>query len=112
MSKLIIKNLFDREVNFRTVNHSLLKVLQEDYIDLMHACGGKGRCTTCKVRVNSGFELLDKPSPFEVRCIENSVLIPEERLACQTKVVDISSGSNLVIEIPREYQLPHQKYSE
>jgi len=112
MSKLIIKNLFNQEVSYRAVNYSLLRVLQEEYIDLMHACGGKGRCTTCKVRVCSGNENLDSPSAFEVRCKENYVLKPDERLACQAKITNISSDVFLIIEIPKEYQLPHQKYSE
>ena len=36
----------------------LLAAVQAAAYDWMHACGAKGRCTTCRVRVRAGMENL------------------------------------------------------
>lgn len=75
-------------------------------MDWMHACGGKGRCTTCKMTVISGMENLTSPSPFEQKCIVKGLLDAEHRLACQCAVV-----GNIRIKVPDENKLPHMDYS-
>lgn len=48
-------------------------------------CGGRGRCSTCRVRVSSGLEHLPTASPEERRVLERVGAPPNVRLACQTR---------------------------
>ncbi|MCB0504971.1 MAG: 2Fe-2S iron-sulfur cluster binding domain-containing protein, partial [Cyclobacteriaceae bacterium] len=51
MPKITISNQGQKVVNFNLNNEKpkpILAILQENYIDWMHACGGNGRCTTCR----------------------------------------------------------------
>ncbi|MGI4875674.1 MAG: 2Fe-2S iron-sulfur cluster-binding protein [Janthinobacterium lividum] len=51
-----------------------------------HACGAKGRCTSCRVRVLAGADCLTPPTEPELRYRAAGRLGPEERLACQARV--------------------------
>ncbi len=53
---------------------------------LPHAsvCGGRGRCTTCRVQVVAGLSDLEPPSELEARALTRINAEPEVRLACQT----------------------------
>ena len=46
-------------------------------------CGGRGRCSTCRVRVSEGLEELPTASPEELRVLERVQAGPGVRLACQ-----------------------------
>ncbi|MFQ5970923.1 MAG: adenylate/guanylate cyclase domain-containing protein [Alphaproteobacteria bacterium] len=48
-------------------------------------CGGRGRCSTCRVRVNEGIEHLPEPSPQEQKVLARIGAAPNVRLACQTR---------------------------
>jgi adenylate cyclase len=48
-------------------------------------CGGRGRCSTCRVRVGHGRELLPPPSPDEQRVLARIGAAPDVRLACQLR---------------------------
>lgn len=48
-------------------------------------CGGRGRCSTCRVRVVRGIETLDDPAPEECKVLRRLGLPPNVRLACQTR---------------------------
>ncbi len=48
-------------------------------------CGGRGRCSTCRVRIIEGMEDLPQPSPEETRVLERIGSPPMVRLACQTQ---------------------------
>ncbi|MEW9807340.1 adenylate/guanylate cyclase domain-containing protein [Mesorhizobium sp. ZMM04-5] len=48
-------------------------------------CGGKGRCSTCRIRVTAGVETLPPPSPLECATLTRIHAIPEVRLACQLR---------------------------
>ena len=56
--------------------------------DWWHACGGKGRCTSCRVRVLVGAEALAPPTEPELRYRAAGRLGPDERLACQCIVTN------------------------
>ena len=71
----------------------------------MHACGGKGRCTTCKVIVVNGFENFSDVTPAEVRYHQLGALGDTERLSCQTRI-----SGDVSIAVPDEYKLPHVQY--
>lgn len=48
-------------------------------------CGGRGRCTTCRVRVLRGVELLPAPSLSEHSALQRLQAGPSVRLACQLR---------------------------
>ncbi len=50
-------------------------------------CGGRGRCSTCRVRVGRGAEHLPTPAPEELRVLQRIGAPPQVRLACQIKPV-------------------------
>ena len=54
---------------------------------ILHAsvCGGRGRCSTCRVRIDDGIEHLPQPSEEEVRVLKRVSAPPRVRLACQTR---------------------------
>ncbi|HIC80130.1 MAG TPA: adenylate/guanylate cyclase domain-containing protein [Kiloniellaceae bacterium] len=50
-------------------------------------CGGRGRCSTCRVRVGRGGAMLPPPSGEERRVLARVGAAPNVRLACQTSVL-------------------------
>jgi adenylate cyclase len=48
-------------------------------------CGGRGRCSTCRVRILSGGESLPPPSAEELKVLRRIGAPDQVRLACQTK---------------------------
>jgi adenylate cyclase len=57
------------------------------FAGLPHAsvCGGRGRCSTCRVRVVTGLDSLPLPRPAEVRVLQRVGAPPNVRLACQLR---------------------------
>lgn len=57
--------------------------------DVAHAsvCGGRGRCSTCRVEVARGLDHLPTASPEEQRVLRRVGAGPAVRLACQTRPV-------------------------
>jgi ferredoxin, 2Fe-2S len=106
MARIMIANLFEKTIETTDDTKPLLKQFQENGLDWMHACGGKGRCTTCKVIIKTGGENFSPPTIAEKRYAHEGALKPGERLACQAKIT-----GDVCITVPREYQLPHVRYS-
>lgn len=52
----------------------------------LRACGGQGRCTTCRVRVCDGLQHVSPRTSREARVAEERGWDPSVRLACQTRV--------------------------
>jgi adenylate cyclase len=48
-------------------------------------CGGRGRCSTCRVRIEGGIETLPPAAPEEQRVLERVGAPPGVRLACQVR---------------------------
>ncbi len=48
-------------------------------------CGGRGRCSTCRVRIAGGLDSLPPPSPEERRVLDRVGATANLRLACQTR---------------------------
>jgi adenylate cyclase len=48
-------------------------------------CGGRGRCSTCRIRVDGDPALLPPPSPLEARVLQRVGAPPNVRLACQLR---------------------------
>ncbi len=107
MVKIVIENLGQKEVIADTSAGTILQVLQTQFIDWMHACGAKGRCTTCKMIVVAGMDQLSACSPVEINYKEQGMLKDQERLACQT----YASG-DCIIRVPEKNRLPHVVYTK
>jgi adenylate cyclase len=48
-------------------------------------CGGRGRCSTCRIRVVKGSESLPPPSAAELKVLHRIGAAPSVRLACQLR---------------------------
>ncbi|MFQ5984645.1 MAG: 2Fe-2S iron-sulfur cluster-binding protein [Alphaproteobacteria bacterium] len=48
-------------------------------------CGGRARCSTCRVRINRGLETLPPPSPHETHILKSVGAPANVRLACQVR---------------------------
>ncbi|MGF1624060.1 MAG: adenylate/guanylate cyclase domain-containing protein [Alphaproteobacteria bacterium] len=66
------------------IGASILEVSQGQNLPHAHVCGGRGRCSTCRVRIGDGLEDLPPPSPDEKRVLDRIGAPPNVRLACQT----------------------------
>jgi adenylate cyclase len=55
--------------------------------DIPHAsvCGGRGRCSTCRVRVRGEINSIDPPEPLERRVLRRIAATDNIRLACQLR---------------------------
>jgi adenylate cyclase len=62
---------------------SLLEALRNARIPHASVCGGRARCTTCRVYVSSGLAELDPPNELEARALTRIKAGPGIRLACQ-----------------------------
>ncbi|WP_339698230.1 2Fe-2S iron-sulfur cluster-binding protein [Algoriphagus aquimarinus] len=58
MPQIVIENLFNLRINSISIHRKVIEIIHENGIDWMHACGKKGRCTTCKIILKSGEENL------------------------------------------------------
>ncbi|MEW6371144.1 MAG: ISC system 2Fe-2S type ferredoxin [Pseudomonadota bacterium] len=84
---------------------SVCDALLENQVELDHACGKVGACTTCHVIVRSGGQSLNPASESEEDMLDRAWGVePRSRLACQAIVAD----PDLVVEIPR-YSVNHAK---
>lgn len=73
---------------------SLLNTLMEEEIFITSACGGRGSCGLCKVKVESG---AGQYLPTELPWISNEEKAENVRLSCQVKV-----KNDMTIRIPEE----------
>lgn len=64
---------------------SILDASRQAGIAHASVCGGRGRCSTCRVRVLVGLDKLPPASPAERRVLERVGAPPNVRLACQTR---------------------------
>ncbi len=106
MVKIIIENLAQKEVEAGRADLSALHHFHAGGIDWMHACGGKGRCTTCRMQVIRGAERLGPLTAAEQNYRKAGLLLNNERLACQATV-----SGDLVVRVPDDAKLPHLHYS-
>ena len=64
-----------------------LSILEASHLgDIPHAsvCGGRGRCSTCRVRVTEGWDKLNPPSDKEIAVLRRVGAPEGTRLACQS----------------------------
>ncbi|MCI0695214.1 adenylate/guanylate cyclase domain-containing protein [candidate division KSB1 bacterium] len=75
----------EREVETEAAE-SILQASLRAGIPHAHACGGKARCSTCRVLILEGLENCNPRSPKEKKLAERLHFGPEIRLACQTRI--------------------------
>ena len=64
---------------------SVLQISRRAGIQHASVCGGRGRCSTCRVRIVRGLELLPASSEAEQRVLRRVGAPPNVRLACQLR---------------------------
>ena len=62
---------------------TVLETLRENGIPHASVCGGRARCTTCRILVTKGLDQLPEPSGLEARALARIGATPGMRLACQ-----------------------------
>jgi adenylate cyclase len=70
---------------------TVLETLRERGIPHASVCGGRARCTTCRIIVTEGLDQLPEPAALEARALARIGATPGMRLACQIRpTADIS----------------------
>ncbi|AYA38895.1 (2Fe-2S)-binding protein [Hymenobacter oligotrophus] len=105
MPTLTVQNLPGGPINVSS-GQTLLRAVQDAGHDWMHACGAKGRCTTCRIELISGAENLAPPTAHELRYLNTGRLAPNCRLSCQAQLPQ----GEVVGRVPDATQLPHVQY--
>jgi len=68
-----------------TPGTSVLEASRIAGIPHAHVCGGRGRCSTCRVRLRGELHRIDPPSADERRVLTRIGATPNIRLACQLR---------------------------
>jgi 2Fe-2S ferredoxin len=77
---------------------TICDALLDNGIEIEHACGKVGACTTCHVVLKEGFDSLGEIDDNEEDLLDRAWgLQPTSRLSCQARIADTS----LVVEVPR-----------
>jgi adenylate cyclase len=92
----VARNLVERRSRIRIIypngrqvqaprNFSVLEASRLAAIPHASVCGGRGRCSTCRVRVTLGAANLPPPSAGELKVLQRIGAAPDVRLACQLR---------------------------
>ncbi|MGQ9922187.1 MAG: adenylate/guanylate cyclase domain-containing protein [Desulfobacca sp.] len=79
-------------------DETILQALLRHNILQAHICGGKGRCSTCRVLILTGLEYCTPRTRREQRLAERLHFPPEIRLACQTRLTGPVRLRRLIID--------------
>ncbi|MDA1269016.1 MAG: 2Fe-2S iron-sulfur cluster-binding protein [Bacteroidetes bacterium] len=108
MVQIRIQNLGNRSIESKDRACKVIELIHENGIDWMHACGKKGRCTTCKMSMVDGQENLSSETAQELHFRDLKMLLPNERLACQAHLLQ----GVLTIRVPDSTKFPHLTYTK
>lgn len=108
MPRIIIQNLENFTIDSENIDRKVIELIHENGIDWMHACGKKGRCTTCKMIILEGQENLSPETDRELFYRGQHRLKSNERLACQSRLLQ----GSLTIKVAEINKFPHLKYSD
>ena len=67
------------------VGRSILEAIRDEGLPHASVCGGRARCTTCRVRVSDGLAHLPPPGRREAQALGRIQAPPNVRLACQCR---------------------------
>jgi class 3 adenylate cyclase/hemoglobin-like flavoprotein len=76
----------ERAVEDVPEGQTFLDVSIRNRIPHLHQCGGKGRCTTCRVQIMDGLCNVSSPNPVEQKVASQRGWDEFTRLACQARV--------------------------
>jgi len=80
---------------------TLLEASRDNAIPHPSLCGGRGRCSTCRVLILKGHETLESPGPAEAAMLLRISAPPRVRLACQIRPTrDMSVQILLPVDVP------------
>ena len=79
-------------------HETILTASLRNDIPHLHACGGIGRCSTCRISVTEGIANCLPPEKIELELAEKLDLPADIRLACQTKVTGDVSFRRLLLD--------------
>jgi len=108
MPRIVIQNLGNLTIDTEHVDRKVIELIHENGTDWMHACGKKGRCTTCKMIVLEGLEHLSQETEPELNYRSQNRLKSNERLACQTRLLQ----GELLIRVAEINKFPHIVYTQ
>jgi adenylate cyclase len=74
-----------KQVQVRPGTTTVLEASRLGGIPHASVCGGRGRCSTCRVRLGPGFASLPEPDAEEARVLRRVGAPPGVRLACQIR---------------------------
>ena len=91
---------FDREITAEVDDHerTILDVSRCAGLPHIAACGGNGRCSTCRVIVLEGLDNVSPRTPAEAKLAAVKGFEDDIRLACQTRVCGPVKLRRLVID--------------
>src|SRR5437764_8375210 len=67
------------------IGRSILEAVRDAGLPHASVCGGRARCTTCRVRISEGLAGLAPPERHEALALARIEAPPNVRLACQTR---------------------------
>lgn len=67
------------------IGRTILEALRDAGVPHASVCGGRARCTTCRVRISDGLSDLTPPRRHEAQALARVDASPNVRLACQTR---------------------------
>ena len=81
---------------------SLLDLAFENDIIIEHNCGGLCACTSCKIVIKEGMNLIEKKTEEETRLLSDAGFAREEyRLSCCCKITSDFEVQKIIVEIPQ-----------
>ncbi len=98
----------DGEVASVTPGPTVLEISRSVGVPHASVCGGRARCSTCRVRVGSGGEHLAPPAMNEVRVLNRIGAAPNVRLACQIRPTQDLEVTPLFPVPPDMHEVRHQ----
>ena len=90
----------EKPLELKNRRKSILDLAMDNEIDIYNECGGRARCSTCRIRVLDGLDNVLPRKPREAKLAERLGWEDEIRLACQTRVV----GDVIVERLVRDSQ--------
>jgi serine/threonine protein kinase/hemoglobin-like flavoprotein/ferredoxin len=84
--RVVYRERFGKTIVPAAGGQSILEVSIENELPHQRVCGGKGRCTTCRVYVYEGANLLTARTEVEEKVATKRAWAPEIRLACQARL--------------------------
>ena len=67
------------------IGRTILEAVRDEGLPHASVCGGRARCTTCRVRIVEGLATLPPPARAEAQALARIEAPPNVRLACQTR---------------------------